>query len=82
MGESILESIGVSDVKEESTLEDNFLKTMRFTGERYEVALPWKDERPLMDTDYDLCYNRLWFTNVYDRVPKVVEYRLAKLVFG
>ena len=38
---------------------DNFLESIRFTGQRYEVGLPWKEEKPLLNTDYDLCHNRL-----------------------
>ena len=32
---------------------------MRHTGERYEVGLPWKDDRPAIESDRELCLSRL-----------------------
>jgi hypothetical protein len=54
-----VESIGITDAKRKCAPDDNFLESIRFTGQRYEVGLPWKEEQPLLNTDYDLCHNRL-----------------------
>ena len=35
------------------------MKDIRFTGERYEVGLPWIEDRPEIGNDFHLCYNRL-----------------------
>ena len=54
------ESIGIRSIEEADISEaNNFLKDIRFTGERYEVGLPWIQDRPEIESDYDLCYNRL-----------------------
>ena len=51
-------SIGIKSVEFEKPNE-KFLSDIRFTGERYEVGLPWKHESLAIDDDYDLCHNRL-----------------------
>jgi hypothetical protein len=56
------ESIGIKSIEEGSRGNpdgSNFLKDIRFTGERYEVGLPWIEDRPEIGNDFDLCYNRL-----------------------
>ena len=53
------ESIGIKSTEENHPDRNSFLRDIRFTGKRYEVELPWKEERPEIETDYDLCYNRL-----------------------
>jgi hypothetical protein len=53
------ESIGIKSIEENHPDRNSFLRDIRFTGKRYEVELPWKEERPEIETDYDLCYNRL-----------------------
>ena len=32
---------------------------VQFNGECYEVELPWKENRPVISSDYELCVNRL-----------------------
>ena len=47
---------------------EEFLPDIRFTGERYEIGLPWKSESLAIDDDYDLCHNRL----------RLLHYKLQK----
>ena len=57
-----LESIGIKSTGTESEnppKEQDFVRSIRFTGTRYEVGLPWKDNYPYIDDDYELCRNRL-----------------------
>ena len=65
------ESIGITDNKQDSHQDDKFLQNIQFTGERYKVGLPWKEERPMLDNDYDLCYNRL--RSLYSKLKKQPE---------
>jgi hypothetical protein len=54
------ESIGIDSSESEiSPKEQDFVPNIKFTGTRYEVSLPWKDNRPDIDDDYELCRNRL-----------------------
>ena len=54
------ESIGIKSIEEDDISKpSNFLKDVRLTGERYEVGLPWIQDRPEIGSDFDLCYNRL-----------------------
>jgi hypothetical protein len=54
------ESIGIKSIEEAGSPDgSDFLKDIRFTGERYEVGLPWIEDRPEIGNDFDLCYNRL-----------------------
>ncbi len=53
------ENIGIKSIEFEKPNEKEFLPDIRFTGERYEVRLPWKGEPLAIDDDYDLCHNRL-----------------------
>ena len=53
-----LESIGIIDdqqakwsLDEESALSQ-FKKSLKFDGERYEVALPWKENHPKLRDNY------------------------------
>ena len=52
-----LESFGVTEAK--NTVLEEFQETIRFTGERYEVSLPWKTQCPSLPHNYDLCQYRL-----------------------
>lgn len=36
-----------------------FNESVHFNGERYEVELPWKEDRPTIPSGYKLCENRL-----------------------
>ena len=50
------ESIGIKSIEEGGNPDgSNFLKDIRFTGERYEVGLPWIEDRPEIGNDFDLC---------------------------
>ena len=52
------ESIGIKSIEEAGSPDgSNFLKDIRFTGERYEVGLPWIKDRPEIGNDFDFCYN-------------------------
>ena len=55
------ESIGVQGNADSSTnqLPQSLLKNIKYTYNRYEVSLPWKEERTNVKTDYNYCYNRL-----------------------
>ena len=53
------ENIGIKSNEFENPNEEEFLPDIRFTGERYEIGLPWKSESLAIDDDYDLCHNRL-----------------------
>ena len=52
-----LESFGVAENKG-SVLEE-FEERIRFTGERYEVSLPWKTSNAPLSPNYTLCEDRL-----------------------
>ena len=60
-----LESIGIIDdqqakrsLYEESALSQ-FKKSLKFDGERYEVALPWKENHPKLRDNYAQAVKRL-----------------------
>ena len=52
-----LETLGIRDT--ETSVHDKFSNEIRFTGERYQVKLPFKDNHP-MRTDY--------YTNAFTKV--------------
>ena len=52
-----LESIGIS-VKE-PTVYERFVDTIKYTGGRYEVELPWKESHALLPDNYVLSVGRL-----------------------
>ena len=55
-----VESIGIEAIESDiSSKEPDFVRSIRFTGTRYEVGLPWKDNCPRIEDDYELCRNRL-----------------------
>ena len=39
--------------------ESEFPRDIRRVGEKYEIKLPWKNKRPVISTNYDMCQNRL-----------------------
>ncbi|XP_028417883.1 uncharacterized protein LOC114542562 [Dendronephthya gigantea] len=54
------ESVGVDSIDSEIPLkEQSFVRDIRYTGTRYEISLPWKEHRPDIEDDYELCRNRL-----------------------
>ena len=53
------ESIGIKGELDCEQSSDCFNDNVRFNGERYEVELPWKENRPVISSDYELCVNRL-----------------------
>jgi len=54
-----VETIGIAPIDEENQGKPNFIQDISFNGDRYEVGLPWKEDRRDIETDYDLCHNRL-----------------------
>ena len=55
-----VESIGIESIESEiPSKESDFVRSIQFTGTRYEVSLPWTDNRPHIEDDYELCQNRL-----------------------
>ena len=38
---------------------DNVKKTLKFNGKQYEVAVPWRDERPQLPFNFRLAKKRL-----------------------
>ena len=52
-----LESIGIS-VKE-PTIYERFVDTIKYTGGRYEVELPWKESHALLPDNYVMSVGRL-----------------------
>lgn len=53
------ESIGIKEESEITGSSHCFNENVCFNGHRYEVRLPWKDNRPTVPSDYELCVNRL-----------------------
>ena len=55
------ESIGIRESEDSSInqLSRSFLKNIKYKDSRYEVSLPWKEEKMDVPTDYNYCYNRL-----------------------
>ena len=54
-----VEAIGITDVPVDQQSGDKFLDHITFTGERYEVNLPWKEGNLNFSDDYLLSLNRL-----------------------
>ena len=52
-----LESLGINDLDQNVLTE--FEKNIQFKDGRYEVSLPWKENHPLLPTNYHLSLNRL-----------------------
>ena len=53
------ESVGIKSCERYDDSTDTFNENVRFNGERYEAALPWKDDMPQLPSDFDLCSKRL-----------------------
>ena len=45
-----LETLGIRDT--ETSVHDKFSNEIRFTGERYQVKLPFKDNHPMLSDNY------------------------------
>ena len=60
-----LESIGITPTKEsvmtpdEQQAWEKVSKSLKFNGKHYEVALPWKDERPDLPNNFPMARQRL-----------------------
>ncbi|XP_046861889.1 uncharacterized protein LOC124455243 [Xenia sp. Carnegie-2017] len=54
-----LRTLALTFDSENSTEEQDFVRNIQFTGTRYEVGLPWKNDHVQIDDDYELCHNRL-----------------------
>ena len=52
-----LDTIGISD--NETSVYDKFIDSIKFENDRYLVALPFKENRPILADNYQLCLNRL-----------------------
>ena len=53
------ESIGISNTEDEISEPKNFIRDIQFRDNRYEVSLPWKQERLPLSTNYLQSFNRL-----------------------
>ena len=57
-----LETIGISDFStcsEDERAVQSFNSTIKYTGRRYEVTWPWKEEHPNLPDNYQLAKGRL-----------------------
>ena len=60
-----LEAIGITPQVDRQLTPDQRLavnkvtETLRFNGERYEVAVPWKHDRPLLPSNRQMAERRL-----------------------
>ena len=52
-----LDTIRMSD--NETSVYDKFIDSIKFENERYSVALPFTENRPMLSDNYQLCLNRL-----------------------
>ena len=52
-----LETLGIRDT--ETSVHDKFSNEIRFTGERYQVKLPFKDNHPMLSDNYTNASRRL-----------------------
>ena len=52
-----LESLGVTE--KDSPVAEKFSQQITFNGERYSVALPWKEDHPPLPDHLELCRKRL-----------------------
>ena len=66
-----LHLIGIIEKPPELNEGDKFIRDIRFTGQRCEVGLPWKEERPEIGADYELCHNRL--RSLYNKLKREPE---------
>ena len=72
-----LESLGISSP--ERSVHNQFIDSISFEHERYEVNLPWRDVHPVLPDNYETSHKRLM--NLLNRLrqePQVVlEYDAA-----
>ena len=67
-----LETLGIKE--QEASVYDRFSNDIRFTGERYQVKLPFKDNHPMLPDNYTSASRSL--TNVIKRLrnqPEILE---------
>ena len=50
---------GVEVLPNEQSVGEEFLKKLKFNGDRYEVSLPFKPNHPILEDNYRLSINRL-----------------------
>lgn len=75
-----LESLGIAKFDSEATVEtEKFMKEkIKFNGERYEVALPWKDSNVYIDDNYNGALIRLkTLTRKLSKESKLIMYDKA-----
>lgn len=46
-------------MKDEPFVYDNFVQTISFDGQRYQVSLPWKEKTLPLADNFELCRQRL-----------------------
>lgn len=63
-----LESIGILS---EATVHEAFIEDIEWSGDRYEVSLPWKDSDLTIPDNYQLCAKRL--QNRLRRTPDILK---------
>ena len=54
-----LESLGIVDMPEKSVVSPSFVPSILFSGNRYSVSLPWKDDHGEVPNHLTLCESRL-----------------------
>ena len=64
-----LDTIGISD--NETSVYDKLIASIKFENDRYSVALPFKENRPVLADNYQLCPNRL--QKLKERLSKTPE---------
>ena len=52
-----LETLGI--MRDEPSVYDKFTQQILFTGERYQVCLPWRESHQQLPTNLELCQQRL-----------------------
>ncbi|KAK3721424.1 hypothetical protein QZH41_008029 [Actinostola sp. cb2023] len=50
-----VETIGIAPIDEENQGKPNFIQDISFNGDRYEVGLPWKEDRRDIETIITVC---------------------------
>ena len=52
-----LDAIGISD--NETSVYDKFIDSIKFENDLFSVVLPFKENRPMLADNYELCLNCL-----------------------
>ena len=67
-----IDTLGIQDndlkmmTREEKIALDKARLSLVHDGERYQVATPWKTDCPVLPNNYEMAYNRLRNTEVFD----------------